>query len=330
LTGARADALIPETGEGEVMDLSLAICTRNRAAQLQRTLEIISQLHSDAAWEIIVVDNGSTDMTPAVVQAARGANPRIIYVREEQQGLGAARNTAWRTARGDIISYVDDDCYPSHGFVDDVLNVFRAWEDVGYITGRITLHDPEDALVTCDLREVPADIPPYSFQRAGVVQGANTSVRRKVLAVIGGFDRRLGAGTRFPCEDADMGAAASWAGFKGRFDPAPSVAHHHGRKRADIPALFEGYDRGRGAYYMKYILRDDSRAAYIKGWSREWWHHRNRSTLRRELMSAAAYLRAYGSGEEITRFLPFLSSLAFWARLPEAEQDFGEDRLGLE
>ena len=78
-----------------VCDISLVICTRNRAAQLSQTLERVFMMRSLLNWELIVADNGSTDETSAVVQefAAASDHPvRLIY--EPGRGVSYARNAS--------------------------------------------------------------------------------------------------------------------------------------------------------------------------------------------------------------------------------------------
>jgi glycosyltransferase involved in cell wall biosynthesis len=275
-------------------DLSLIICTRNRARQLARMLESVAALSSRYRWEVLVVDNGSTDETAEVIKAADDCGGRLRYVLVERVGLGAARDAAWREARGRLIAFTDDDCYLDPRFVDAVCEVFEEHPEVGCVGGRIMLFDPEDARVTIDEREEPAELAPYRFVDAGVLQGANLSFRRAVLEKIGGVDPELGAGTPFPCEDIDAVAATLWAGYRIRFDPRPVVHHHHGRRGSDVDRLFVGYDRGRGAYYAKYLLRSDTRMAYLRGWGgRIARRHRDRAALRRlsrELAAAGQYI----------------------------------------
>ena len=180
-------------------------------------------------------------------------------------------------------------------YVDAVLAAFDGRPDVGVLGGRILLFDPEDARVTIDERDHPEEIAPRSFVPAGAVKGANLSFRREALQAIGGFDPELGAGTPFPCEDIDAVANVLWAGFRGRYDPRPVVLHHHRRRLPDVPRLRAGYDRGRGAYYAKFLLRPDCRRAYAAGWLHEIRTHLNGeglARLARELRSAAAYLYA--------------------------------------
>lgn len=251
------------------MDLSIVICTRNRANQLRQALAAIERVQTQRDWEAVIVDNGSTDETAAVIGEMAKRCHRIRYVFEAEPGLGAARDTGWRAAAGTILSFTDDDCYVATDYVDAVCQAFTERDDAGFIGGKISLFDPSDAPVTIDLRQEPVVIPPRIFVPTGALQGANISYRRSTLERIGGFDRRLGAGTPYPCEDIDAVAAAVWAGIGGAYDPRPTVAHHHGRKQEDVCKLNASYDAGRGAYYMKYLGRPDSREVYLQNWSRQ-------------------------------------------------------------
>lgn len=274
-------------------DLSIVVCTRNRAGQLRGMLDSLLAMKTTRSWEAVLIDNASTDGTADVIRAAAQAEPRIRYFREGRIGLGAARDRGWREARSALIALTDDDCYVAEDYVDAVVAAFEGRPDVGVIGGRILLFDPEDARVTICERDYPMEIAPHSFVVAGEIKGANLAFRREALEAIDGFDPELGAGTRFPCEDMDAIAAVLWAGFKGRYDPRPLVLHHHRRRLPDVPRLMAGYDRGRGAYYAKFLLRADSRRTYATGWLKQVRNHLDGAHLLRffrELRSAAVYL----------------------------------------
>jgi hypothetical protein len=278
-------------------EVSIVICSRNRAAQLCGALESLMAMRTRRHWEAILVDNGSTDGTAQVIHQAAEREPRIRYVTEACIGLGAARDRGWREARGDLLSFTDDDCYLAPDYVDAVVAAFRGRPEVGVVGGRILLFDAQDAPVTIDERDYPVELPPRSFVVAGALKGANLSFRREALQAVGGFDPALGVGTRFPCEDIDAVAGVLWAGFGGRFDPRPTVLHHHRRRVADVPRLRASYDRGRGAYYAKFLLRPECRSTYVAGWLNEVRCNLDGATFARvfrELQSGAAYLLSRG------------------------------------
>jgi glycosyltransferase involved in cell wall biosynthesis len=235
--------------------VSLIVCTRNRAAQLGPCLEALSGLRHSGPWELILVDNGSTDGTDAVLKAFVATAPvPACYVFEPVAGLARARNTGVAAASGEVVAFTDDDCYVAPDLIDQVAAAF-ADPAVGYAGGRILLHDPQDARITIMESTEPQRFPPRSFLRTGQFQGANMAFRRAALQAAGGFDTLFGAGSYFPAEDIDALAAVSCGGWTGVYAPGIVVSHHHRRREADVPALSREYDRGRGAYHMKLLLK---------------------------------------------------------------------------
>lgn len=279
------------------MDLSLVLCTRDRAHRLERTLGEMERLRCECEWELVVVDNASTDGTSGIVdEFARSAEVAVRHVREPEPGLSRARNRGCRAARGDVIALTDDDCYPEPDYLEQVTEVFRR-HDVAFIGGRILLYDPADARLTVREEGTARLLPPLTFPWAGFIQGANMAFRRELFRDLGGFDERLGAGTPFPCEDIEFCARASDRGWPGGYFPGPTVHHHHGRKGEEARSLRRDYARGRGAYYLKGILdhRHTSRAA-LKRW---YWSARHQAgeQLLTEITGAVRYgFRRLASG----------------------------------
>lgn len=287
--------------------ISIVICTRNRAAQLDGALASLRAIRGAVTWEALLVDNASTDDTARVIAAACAEDSRLRYLAVDRIGLGAGRDAAWRETRGEIIAFTDDDCYVAPNFVDALAEVFAEDAALGCVGGRIVLHDPTDARVTIDERTEAVSIDPRQFIDAGTLHGANLSFRRAALAEAGGFDPQFGAGTPFPCEDIDAVARVLWAGRGAKFDPRPEVRHHHGRKAGDVSKLLLSYDAGRGAYYAKFVLRPDTRAAYLQAWRGVIRRRRGAAMLGRtvrELKSAAAYMAMKGRTADMVRLAP--------------------------
>src|ERR1700726_4552184 len=91
---------------------TVILCTHNRARSLAKALESVATqaLPQPIGWEILVVDNNSSDETRQVIEDCRRRYPdRIRYVFEPQQGISYARNTGVRNAQGDILAFIDDD-----------------------------------------------------------------------------------------------------------------------------------------------------------------------------------------------------------------------------
>jgi glucosyl-dolichyl phosphate glucuronosyltransferase len=183
--------------------ISVAICTWNNAATLAMTLESLRGLVCPSAleYEILVIDNNSTDHTGAVIQKfATTFASTFRSVVEPRQGLSYARNRAIAEARGDIICFIDDDAVVDDGLLEAHAAAYRADESVVAVGGRIQLRWPENFarpswlapqldsyLSGLDLgpecKEIEYPLYPY---------GCNMSVRRCIAQEIGGFCVRLG------------------------------------------------------------------------------------------------------------------------------------------
>lgn len=251
------------------MDVSVVVCTRNRAGYLREALEAYERVAGSVPWELVVVNNGSTDATRGVIQEfLEGSRVSGRSVDEPRRGLCFARNAGWNAATGDIVAFTDDDCYPDADYLI-MLKACFAEVGVGFLGGRILLFDPDDYPITIQTLEERMEIPSGSFVESGLIHGANLAARRSVLEVIGGFDESIGAGTAFPAgDDVDFVNRASAAGFVGAYDPRPVVYHHHRRRsEEDVAALIRGYNIGRGAFFAKGVL-DPSRRSMV---SRQWY-----------------------------------------------------------
>jgi GT2 family glycosyltransferase len=273
------------------MKVSLIVCTHNRASQLPDTFKTINKLTCSFQWELIIVDNGSSDHTRATIEQFQKSFPdKILIIDEPQPGLGRARNRGWMASQGNIVAFTDDDCYPDENFLNCVIKCFEEDPELGFIGGPVLLHDLTDYRITIQEKECREDIPPYSFIPAGLIHGANFTFRRTALEEVGGFDEMFGVGALFTCADVDILARMSDAGWPGAYDPRPIVFHHHRRKTAEEAfQLMKQYDRGRGAYYAKCLINSSQRVLYLKNWCRSILLQ-NMGTTFRECKAALEYL----------------------------------------
>jgi hypothetical protein len=279
---------------GDVMNtpglVSLVVCTRNRASQLSECLHTLEQLIPGPPWELIVVDNGSSDETPALLEQYTGSLP-LRLDREPRPGLGRARNRGWRAAQGELIAFTDDDCYPSPDFLRAIAAAFAESDAIGFVGGPVMLYDPLDVHMSIKESLVYETFPAGSFIPAGAIHGANFAFRRSTLEMIDGFDELFGAGAPFfSAEDTDALGRALAAGWTGVYNPRIVVTHNHGRRGGgDVALLARHYSRGRGAYYAKALLNSRQRYIYAKSW---YWAFRQQPWLMsaRELVAGLEYL----------------------------------------
>jgi glycosyltransferase involved in cell wall biosynthesis len=274
----------------EPATLSLVVCTRNRAQQLSACLEAVARMTKPTGFELIVVNNASTDDTARFLSDfRRGADFPVVVCDEPTPGLGRARNTGWRASKGDVVAFTDDDCYVASDYAEQVLRLFQA-RDIAYFGGRILLHDPRDYPITIQLSEEELQFGPRQFVHAGQIQGANFGFTRVALIECGGFDDNLGAGTEFCCEDVEIVGRLSAAGKAGLYSPLPVVAHHHGRRAGPVvEELNRQYAIGRGAYYIAMIMTPGMRLSTTIEWARLMRHQPGAET-RREIAAACRFI----------------------------------------
>lgn len=273
--------------------ISVIVCTYNRAPALLKCLNAFAKLTFENPWELIVVDNNSTDATAQVIKEfAQQASFPVIYKKEVAQGLGNARNAGIAQASYDIIAFTDDDCYPAADYLEQIASAFSD-KQLGFAGGRVLLHNPDDLPVTIKLSETPEFYTPGQVMRPGAIHGANFMFRREALLAAQGFDTLFGAGAAFPCEDVDTVAECLRLGWKGQYIPSIVVSHDHGRKsQHELEKLRLGYDIGRGAYYAKRAFKcNTQKLKYLKFW---FFKIRKQSLQKSkvEIRSAIRYLRA--------------------------------------
>ena len=193
------------------MRASVIIPARNAAALLPRALRAVAEQTLDGGYELIVVDDGSSDGTAA---AAESAGARVVRS-ARPRGPGAARNAGAAAANGDALAFLDADCVPAPGWLS--AGVF-ALERAGLVQGRV---EPDPHAV-----RGPYDRTLWVTGATGLYESANLFVRREVFERLGGFDGGLLelAGDHFG-EDVIFGWRVRRAGVETAFC-APALAHH--------------------------------------------------------------------------------------------------------
>lgn len=119
--------------------LSVVVCTYNRAGLLEGCLKSLAEQSADiSGYEVIVVDNNSTDKTQEVANSFIKKYPNFRYVKEPEQGLSHARNRGVKEARGEIVAFIDDDAIAEKNWLSAILFAFED-PSISCIGGRIEL-----------------------------------------------------------------------------------------------------------------------------------------------------------------------------------------------
>ncbi len=250
----------------DVVIASVAICTQNRADSLARTLESLCAMQcvSAGGYEIVIVDNGSTDHTGKVCSAFEARLP-MRYFFEEQRGLSVARNRAIREARGRYICWTDDDVTVSPGWLHAYLTSFAKHPEAAFFGGKITPVLEEPAVrwfaqnyrgrplqYLVALRDLGAE--ELSFDDTTMPFGANYAIRMDAQRRYP-YDPELGVqpGRNRVGEETAVIKALLAAGLTGYWVPAAEVLHHIARNRQST------------AYVEKYFRAVGETHAYLSG-----------------------------------------------------------------
>lgn len=180
--------------------ISVVVCTYNREEHIENCIHsLLTQTLKRDLFEIIVVDNASTDSTAAILERFSNEHSfRIIY--EAKPGLSIARNRGWREAAGKYIAYLDDDAVAHERWLEAACWAFENLSPKPQcLTGKITLapeqplpewisEDLQVCLGYLDFGEKPLEMHSSTQQ----IIGANCHFTRSILEQTGGFDENLG------------------------------------------------------------------------------------------------------------------------------------------
>lgn len=226
--------------------VSVVIAARNAAAHLEDCLQsVLGQQYPRDAYEVIVVDNGSTDDTAAIA-----ARLGVRVVTQPRPGVARARNAGVLASRGEIVAFVDSDCVAEPDWLGNLL---AGAEDpkVGCLAGVIIARETDHLLPHWfEYRRFTDQARLLSFTPP-VAAGANVAYRRRVFETVGLYDERF-----FAAEDNDI----FWRmlctdRFIVRFQQNARVRHAHPRRFRHV--VRRAFVEGRGLALFRWKHRKD-------------------------------------------------------------------------
>jgi O-antigen biosynthesis protein len=225
--------------------ISVIVCTYNGARTLRQCLDGLVALDYPN-FEIIVVNDGSTDETPVIAQ-----NYPVRLINQSNKGLSAARNVGLAASDGEIIAYIDDDAFPHRYWLRYLAAAFGRSNHVGM--GGPNLPPPGDGLVAECVAAAPGN-PLHvllSDELAEHIPGCNMAYRKEALIAIGGFDERF----RAAGDDVDLCWRLRDCDWTIGFCPTALVWHH---RRRSVRAFWKqqyGYGKAESLLEEKWPQR---------------------------------------------------------------------------
>ena len=222
------------------MDVTILVCTYNRAALLGPTLDSLAALRCppDIGWEVLVVDNNSTDETKSVVERRQATFPSALrYALEPRQGKSYALNTGCALATGALIAYTDDDVKVPGEWLERAVRPLMDRDDIAYTGGPVrpmwevpppSWLDPSGNLGgTIAVKDHGATAFVFEDRRKTPL-GVNMAVRRELVERVGGFRVDLGrtGSSLLGQEQAEFFYRTRAAGARGLYVPEMVLDHH--------------------------------------------------------------------------------------------------------
>lgn len=244
-------------GDTRAPVVSVLLCVRNAADTLDRQLAALARQVLEEPWELVVVDNGSTDHSRAIASARRDDFPDVRIVDEPRAGLNRARNRGVRAARAPRLLCCDADDEVEAGWLRAMRDGLDHFDVVGgalrprpdLAAPARSLHFPQtDALATMFGH-------PYSI-------GANLGFRRAVWDALDGFDEHFDTGA----DDVEFCVRASRAGFSIGF--VPDGVTRYALKETPLALVRQRFNYGRG--HQRLVTRS-AREGWVDGRARVRW-----------------------------------------------------------
>lgn len=251
-------------------DISIILCTRNGSATIRTMLDSLGRQQTDVRWELLVVDNGSTDGTWEVLSEYLDALPMQRVRADERAGLGYARNRGVEHSGAPLIAFVDDDDELDRGWISALFAELQRSELVGSRFEYERLSEPG---VMTGRSQFQSEGTESMFGYA-IVSGGGLGCHRRIWDEVGGNDESLnatGEDTDFAIRvQRDLGVEPGFA----------RAAIYHYRQRGGARSSFRQGRRYGAAHVMLYSRhgrgRIDRRVESQRAF-RDWWWILSRS-----------------------------------------------------
>ena len=250
-----------------MIEISVVLPTYNRKESLRECLDsLFLQDFPREAYEVIVVDDGSTDGTGGIIKAGfpcRGVN--LIYVRQDHKGVSAASNLGIRYSQGRIIGFTEDDCVVPSDWIRKIVYFHHRYEDLA-IQGRIT-NCYQDNLIAILEQTLNDAYLPYVLDEVNgnryitLFSSGNSSFKMEIFQNYGvRFNENL-----VICEDVDLSNQLIAKGLRILYIEEIAVKHKH---RVNISSFVKKhFFDGRWQYLLRRFWHKDKRDYNTKKFS---------------------------------------------------------------
>ena len=286
--------------------ISVVVCTHNGSRTIRQCCEDLRKLDY-SNFEVIVVDDGSTDRTAAIVQEFG-----FRLIRTENRGLSNARNVGLDAATGEIVAYVDDDAYPDPHWLTHLASTFLRTPHAG--VGGPNIPSGDGGWIADCVANAPGGPVHVLLSDCEVehIPGCNMAFRKNALQAIGGFDQQF----RVAGDDVDVCWRLQHQGWTLGVNPAAVVFHH---RRNSVRAYWKqqmGYGKAEALLERKWPEKYNAaghprwtgRVYGRRGPMASWW---SRGRIYQGIWGSAPYQALYQPAHNLASALPLMPEWYF-------------------
>ncbi len=232
------------------MKASVIVPTHNREKSLKECiLALLNQSFDD--YEIIIVDDGSSDGTPQMIKGLQKEHKNLRYLRQKNMGPGIARNNGVKNARGKIVVFTDDDCIAERTWLKEMVDSFKK-ENIGVVGGGYIFHEEKGLIGLWQSCNVKRGISEGRLKDPSFFESNNLAMLKKVFLEVGGFNPLFGP--KDGSEDFNLNYQTFKKGYKLVFNENAKVKHLHKMNLGGV--LKQNYIAGRGDIVFMFVNRE--------------------------------------------------------------------------
>ena len=224
----------------ETIEISVIICTHNRASMLADCINSMLNQTIKNCFEILIVDNNSIDNTEEIAKDFAKNNNNIKYFKETIVGYSAPRNCGWKNATGNIIAYIDDDEIAATDWLESIEKTFQKEEKPDIVGGIYLIKYDEtppdwfiESMGGTDKNRQKGIL---NQRKDCYLAGGNIAFKKEVLEKLNGFSDDFNMKNVFLMvgEDTDICQRAVKAGFRLYYNPQIVIYHRMNQNNYDI------------------------------------------------------------------------------------------------
>jgi GT2 family glycosyltransferase len=226
--------------------VSVIMPIRNGERWLHDQLEALSAQTYDAPWEVVAVDDGSTDGSRRMLEDWQHKLPLRITETADRSGINVARNTGRRFACGELLAFCDGDDVVAPDWLEELVSAAMGYDIVGGRLDETDLND--DRGLPVQRPRFPPGSLPLALGFLPFAVGANLAVWRDAFEAIGGFDERYVCGN----DDVELSFRAQLRGFSVGYAPGAVVSYRHRTTARELFNQFRKYGQAEPLLFKTY------------------------------------------------------------------------------